>query len=203
MTQTDLDREKLEKAETDRANILSRVIEYRNIYNEDKTNDYPFFLYIGSIMDLLESHNGGCLTEWGLKSLQLDISPFIARIQTGEPKLSQKDLIKFCLNQINSYAVSVLIKGMIDYSKEEPKFFEVNKLPEFIVNDFTEIADKLEKLIPVLKQVLDIYTKYIEGKYIKIFTEEKNNGFKKPIFDDAIKIKSSLPNSIKNAKEMK
>jgi hypothetical protein len=203
MTQTDLDREKLEKAETDRAKFLSRAIEYRNIYNEDKTNDYPFFLYIGSLMDLLESHNGGCLTELGLQSLKIDISPFIAKIQTGDPKLSQKDLIKFCLNQVNSYAVAVLIKGMIEYSKEEPKFFEVNKFPEYVANDFTEIAERLDKLIPILKQVLDIYTKYIDGKYIKIFTEEKNKGFIKPIFDDAIKVKSSIPASLKNAKEMK
>lgn len=203
MTQTDIDREKLEKAETDRTRFYADIVLNRTLYNEDKTNDYTFFLYIAAIMNYIESHNGGCLTELGLQSLKIDISPFIAKIQTGDPKLSQKDLIKFCLNQVNCYAVAILIKGMIEYSKEEPKFFEVNKFPEYVVNDFTEIAERLDRLLPILKQVLDIYTKYINGKYIKIFTEEKNKGFIKPIFDDAIKVKSSLPNSLKDAKEMK
>jgi hypothetical protein len=203
MTQTDIDREKLEKAETDRTRFYADIVLNRTLYNEDKTNDYTFFLYIASLMNYIESHNGGCLTELGLQSLRIDISPFIARIQAGDPKLSQKDLIKFCLNQVNSYAVAILIKGMIEYSKEEPKFFEVNNFPEYVVNDFTEIAERLDKLLPILKQVLDIYTKYINGKYIKIFTEEKNKGFVKPIFDDAIRVKSNLPASLKDAKEMK
>jgi hypothetical protein len=203
MTQTDLDREKLEKAKTDRANFLTKIVEYRSIYNEDKTNDYPFFIYIASIMNYIESHNGGCLTELGLQSLLLDISPFIAKIQTGEPKLPQKDLVRFCLNQVNSFAVTVLIKGMIEYSKEDLKFFETNDLPEFIKTDFAEIEEKVNKLMPILKQVLDIYTKYLDGKYIKIFNEEKNKGFIKPIFDDAIKVKTDLPTGLKEAKEMK
>jgi hypothetical protein len=57
--------------------------------------------------------------------------------------------------------------------------------------------------MPILKQVLDIYTKYLDGKYIKIFNEEKNKGFIKPIFDDAIKVKTDLPTGLKEAKEMK
>lgn len=201
---TDLDRELIEKANEYKEHFRSDMIKYREIYLENETNDYPFFLYIASIMNFVEYHNKGCLTEWGMKSLELDISPYIKQIQTGDPKLSQKDLIRFLLNLLNSYAISFLVKGLVEFSKEEPKkFFELNEFPTLVIEDFDKINTKVEELIPNLKKVLDIYTPMLEGKYKRIFLEEKSKGFYKPIFDpNALKItKNRFPTDLANARE--
>jgi hypothetical protein len=183
---------------------MSDMVKYRVIYMENETNDYPFFLYLASIMNFVEYHNKGCLTEWGMKSLEIDISPFIRQIQTGEPKLSQKDLVRFLLNLLNSYASSFLAKGLFEFSKEEPKkFFELNEFPTLVREDFEKLNEKAEDLIPKLKNVLDTYTPMLEGKYKRVFLEEKTKGFYKPIFDpNALKIRTNrFPTDLENARE--
>ena len=110
---TELDKELLEKANAKKEKYITDMVKYREIYSQDETNDFPFFLYLASMMNFVEYHNGGCLTEWGMKSLELDISPYIAQIQSGNPKLEQKDLVKFLLNLLNSYATAFLAKGLM------------------------------------------------------------------------------------------
>ena len=203
---TDLDRELIEKADEYKERFMSDMVKYRAIYMENETNDYPFFLYLASIMNFVEYHNKGCLTEWGMKSLELDVSPFIAQIKTGEPKLTQKDLVRFLLNLLNSYASSFLAKGLFEFSKEEPKaFFQLNDFPTLVREDFQKLNEKAENLIPKLKNVLDTYTPMLEGKYKKVFLEEKTKGFYKPIFDpNALKIRTNrFPTDLENARECK
>ena len=203
---TDLDRELIEKADEYKERFMSDMVKYRAIYMENETNDYPFFLYLASIMNFVEYHNKGCLTEWGMKSLELDVSPFIRQIQTGEPKLTQKDLVRFLLNLLNSYASSFLAKGLFEFSKEEPKaFFQLNDFPTLVREDFEKLNEKAENLIPKLKNVLDTYTPMLEGKYKKVFLEEKTKGFYKPIFDpNALKIRTNrFPTDLENARECK
>lgn len=203
---TDLDRELIEKADEYKERFMSDMVKYRAIYMENETNDYPFFLYLASIMNFVEYHNKGCLTEWGMKSLELDVSPFIAQIKTGEPKLTQKDLVRFLLNLLNSYASSFLAKGLFEFSKEEPKaFFQLNDFPTLVREDFEKLNEKAENLIPKLKNVLDTYTPMLEGKYKKVFLEEKTKGFYKPIFDpNALKIRTNrFPTDLENARECK
>jgi hypothetical protein len=203
---TDLDRELIEKADEYKERFMSDMVKYRVIYMENETNDYPFFLYLASIMNFVEYHNKGCLTEWGMKSLELDISPFIAQIQTGDQKLSQKDLVKFLLNLLNSYATTFLVKGLFEFSKEEPKaFFQLNDFPTLVREDFEKLNEKAEDLIPKLKNVLDTYTPMLEGKYKRVFLEEKTKGFYKPIFDpNALKIRTNrFPTDLENARECK
>ena len=130
---TELDKELIEKSNAKKQEFITEMIKYRAIYMEDETNDYPLFLYIASIMNFVEYHNGGCLTEWGMKSLTLDISPYIRQLQTGDPKLEQKDFVRLLLNLLNSYATSVLTKGLFEFSREAPdKFFEANEFPSAI-----------------------------------------------------------------------
>lgn len=200
---TEADKKLTEEALANKEVFRSKMFEYGALWKLDETNDYPFFLYLGSIMDFIEYHNKGCLTELGTASLKVDISSFINSL-TNQQKVTQKELVRFLLNIINSYAVSVLCKGMIEYSKEEPKFFETNDFPAFMVDDFEKINLKLETIIPTLKKALDNYTKSIDGKYIKIFNEEKVKGFVKPLFEfDGVKVKSRMPANLVNAKEMK
>jgi hypothetical protein len=157
-------------------------------------------------MNFVEYHNGGCLTEWGMKSLELDISPYIKQLQTGDPKMTQKDLVRFLLNLLNSYASSFLAKGLFEFCKEDPdKFFELNEFPTLIREDFEKLNAKAEVVIPKLKQVLDTYTPSLEGKYKRFFLEEKTKGFVKPIFDpNALKINTKgFPTDLEKAIELK
>jgi len=202
---TDADKKLTETALADKEQYKSQMLEYRALWKQDETNDYPFFLFIASVLNFIEYHNKGCLTELGMLSLKVDISGFINNLMNNQ-KVTQKELVKFLLNILNSYAVCILCKGMIEFSKEEPKFFEINDFPDFMVEnkDFEKISLKLDTIIPALKKALDTYTTSVEGKYIKIFNEEKVKGFVKPIFEfDGVKIRSGIPNNISNARECK
>lgn len=203
---TELDVELLEKSKAKREQYLTDMIKFKALTDLDEKNDYPFFLYLASIMNFIEYHNGGCLTELGMKSLELDISPFIRQLQTEEQKLSQKDLVRLLLNLLNSYATSFLAKGLFEFSKEESdKFFAVNEFPSTIRDDFEKLESRVSIIIPKLKEILDFYCPNLEGKYKTIFLEEKTKGFIKPIFEaSAIKIKTNqFPSDLANAKECK
>lgn len=203
---TEIDKQLLESANSYKQTFTSDMITYKNLYAEDETNDYYYFLYLASIMNFVEFHNRGCLTEWGMKSISLNISPYIQQLQTGETKLTQKDLVRFLLNLLNSYAVTYLCKGLFEFCKEdEAKFFELNDFPLSVREDFEKLNAKADILLPKLKQVLDGYTPTLEGKYKRTFLEEKTKGFIKPIFDpNALKIsKNKFPTDLANARECK
>jgi len=203
---TNIDVELIEKANAKKEQFISDMVKYKVLTDLDGSNDYPFFLYLASIMNFVEYHNGGCLTEWGMKSLELDISPYIRQLQTGEPKLAQKDLVRFLLNLLNSYAVTFLIKGLFEIAKEEPdKFFASNEFPSAIKDDFDKLEIRASSVLNNLKAILDAYCPSLEGKYKTIFLEEKTKGFIKPIFEaNAVKIKSNtFPSDLANAKECK
>lgn len=200
---TDEDKLLLETAETKKDKFTKEINQNRTLWIHNENNDYPFFLYLASILNFSEYHNEGCLTELGMKSLAIDVSPYITRLQTGEPKLSQKDLVRFLLNLLNSYATSFLAKGLFEFSKEQENYFDT--YPSIVKDDAPKIVEKLDKLLPILKQVLDTYTPMLDKKYQTIFLQEKTKGFYKPIFDpNALKIKSGgLPSNLSNAKECK
>jgi len=203
---TTIDVELIEKANAKKEQFISDMVKYKVLTDLDDSNDYPFFLYLASIMNFVEYHNGGCLTEWGMKSLELDISPYIRQLQTGEPKLAQKDLVRFLLNLLNSYAVTFLVKGLFEIAKEEPdKFFTSNEFPSSIKDDFNKLEVRASNVLNNLKAILDAYCPSLEGKYKTIFLEEKTKGFIKPIFEaNAVKIKSNtFPSDLANAKECK
>jgi hypothetical protein len=203
---TELDRELIEKVNAKKEQFISDMVKYKVLTDLDDSNDYPFFLYLASIMNFVEHHNGGCLTEWGMKSLELDISPYIKQLQTGEPKLAQKDLVRFLLNLLNSYATSFLVKGLFELAKEEPdKFFVLNEFPSSIKDDFDKLEVRASSAIDNLKKILDSYCPCLEGKYKTVFLEEKTKGFHKPIFEaNAVKISTnSFPSNLSNARECK
>jgi uncharacterized membrane protein YwzB len=202
---TETDKGITARAEAERKLYKDKLVEQRSLWIADTTNDYTLFIYMASLLDYIEWHNGGCLTELGLSSLKIDISPYIHSIKTGEPKLTQKNLLRLLLNILNSYAVSVLFQGMIEFSKETATFFEMNDFPTAIIDDkdFEVISAKLDEIIPKLKEFLDGWTKSLDAKYVKAFNEEKNKGFKKPLFqEERIRI-GKLPSSLAEAKECK
>lgn len=200
----DINKQIKEQFETRRDTYKIEMIKYKALYDENHTNDYYLFLYLGSIMNYIECHNDGCLTTLGMKSLELDISYIIKDLNTEGKKLDQKDLVRLSLNVLASYAICVLICGMISFSKEVPAFFEVNLFPSGISDDFDMLQEKASKMIPLLKNILDVYTPKLDNKHRKYFNEEKGKGFVKRIFDEsAIRLGSiGMPSSVANAKPM-
>lgn len=199
----ELDKELIDKANECKEYFRDEMVKYRMIFLDDVSNDYPYFLYLASIMNFVEYHNKGCLTEFGMKSLELDISSYIRKLNSGEV-LGQKDLVRFLLNLLNSYATTFLSKGLFEVCKEDSeKFFEVNDFPTLVRDDFDLLNIKAEELLPKLKNVLDNTTPLLEGKYKRIFLEEKSKGFYKPIFDpNALKIQTNrFPTELANARE--
>jgi uncharacterized protein Usg len=166
-------------------NTLSDMLMFKIICDGNKENGYTFFLYLASIMNFAENNNGGCLSEEGVKSLRLNVLPYVDKLKTGKPKLlTQKELVSFLLNVLNSYYVSLLaIKLFKFYNENETQFLQLYNFPSDVVKDFKYLEENIEKQIPTLKRFLDAWSEFLDGKYIKIFNEEKTKGFHKHIFD--------------------
>jgi hypothetical protein len=82
-------------------NCLSDMLMFKIICDGNRDNDYTFFLYLASIMNFAENNNGGCLTEEGIKSLRVNVLPYTKKLMS-ESKLTQKELLSFLLNTLNS-----------------------------------------------------------------------------------------------------
>jgi hypothetical protein len=195
----------LEKGNEKKTSFLNKLVEFRIQYHEDKTNDYYLFLYLASILNYIEWHNGGCLSEVGMMSLNVNISKTLYKLINLDVsnKIDQQELVRFCLNLLNSYAVCILCKSMIQLSKEEDGFFITNEFPDVIRSEFDELTQRATELIPTLKSLLDTYTNYINEEHKKIFNLQKNNGFFKQIFSaESVKISNGL-SGVENARECK
>jgi len=185
--------------------LLDRVVEYKNLTDKDLTNDYYFIQYLGTILDFIERDHTGCLTELGRMSLAVNVAPIYQKFVEGKEKVTQKELVKFCLYMTNSYAVCVLFKGMVEIFKEAPlNFMEANPLPNYILDDLCKFEDRVFELVGKFKKIMDGYSQSLEGKYRTIYNEEKHKGFVKQIFSVQV-INQSIfkPTDIENAKEYK
>jgi hypothetical protein len=192
------------KFDETRTNFLNKLVEYRIQYNEDKSNDYFLFLYLASILNYNEAHNGGCLTEVGMMSLQVNIARTLSKLIEKDlnNKIDQQELVRFCLNLLNSYTVCILSKGMFEIAKEEEGFFNAYEFPDTIRSEFDELNKTVTELLPTLKTLLDTYTVYMNAEHKKIFNLQKNNGFYKQIFN-ASSCKIGGMSGVENAVECK
>jgi hypothetical protein len=166
-------------------NSESDMLMFKIICDGNKDNDYTFFLYLASIMNFAENNNGGCITEEGIKSLRINVMPYVNKLTTGKPKLlTQKELVSLLLNTLNSYYISLLaIKLFSFYNNKRTEFLQLYNFPSDVVKDFEYLEEKIETQTPILKRFLDAWTEFLDSKYIKIFNEEKTKGFYKHIFD--------------------
>jgi hypothetical protein len=185
-----------------KTSFLNKLVEYRIQYNEDHSNDYFLFLYLASFLNYIEWHNGGCLSEVGMMSLNVNIAGTLHKLINLDVnnKIDQKELVRFCLNLLNSYAVCVLSKGMFELSKEVDGFFITNEFPDVIRAEFGDLNQKTTELIPSLKKLLDTYTVYMNDEHKTVFNLQKNNVFFKQIFSaESVKISNGL-SAVENAR---
>jgi hypothetical protein len=196
----------LEQLQEKKEKFLIELVESRIMYLEDTENDYFLFIYLATILNFVEAHNGGCLSEVGMMSLKVNISSVLDKFVSADTnnKVTQEELVRTSLNLLNSYAVCVLTKGMFEIAKEnEEGFFKLNEFPIPVREDFDMLNNKVTDLMPKLKLFLDVYTPHLDKEHKKIFTQEKNNGFFKQIFNaEAVKTNGGLK-GVENAIEMK
>lgn len=195
----------LEQLQEKKKKFLTEMVESRIMYLEDTENDYFLFIYLATILNFVESHNGGCLSEVGMMSLKVNISSVLDKFVKCDinNKVTQEELVRTSLNLLNSYAVCILTKGMFEIAKEnEEGFFRLNEFPIPVKEDFEMLNNKATDMIPKLKLFLDVYTPCMDAEHKKIFTQEKNNGFFKQIFN-AEAVKMNGLKGVENAIEMK
>jgi hypothetical protein len=207
MEQTDHDKKLMDDNLTLKNKFLTEMVRFRELNEKDLTNDYYFIQYMASILNFAEYHNDGCLTKVGMQCLELDVNPINDKIKVAmenKTDLPQKDLVRFCLYILNSYATSILIMGLFELAQTETIYKD--SFPEAIVKDFEKSNDRVVSLVPKFKDLLDTYSNLLKDKYRTIFNEEKVNGFVKPIFNktiEGIQVGNSRPNDVVDAKEMK
>jgi hypothetical protein len=188
--------------------LIARIVEFRLLYENDKTNDFYLIQYLASVLDYIEREHTGFLTDLGRKSLSIDIGDIHKRMMEcveRNIKIAQKDLVRFCLYMTNAYAVAVMFKGMSEVSLEPNSvFFENHPLPELIINDVKDLSLKSDDLIHQFKSIMDKYSQLLEGKYRTIYNEEKHKGFVKQIFSSYhIEKGSGMPKNLQDARECK
>ena len=164
-----------------KTHFFNTMVSYKSKFDINEMNDYPFFLLIGAMLNFVDYGDGGVLTADCIKSLETDINPYILQIQKGNPKLSQNDLVKFCLNIINSYGVCLLFNDLYLSYLEDPVFFyDFYEFPDTIKKDFTKLSQRCSEVTPILKSIIDLYTPLLDGRYKTKFLKKKNKGFIKP-----------------------
>ncbi len=189
--------------------LIDKMIEFRNLYERDKSNDFYLIQYIASILDYIEREHTGFMSDLGRQTLSINVGEIHKRLVTAAEdenvkKLPQKDLVRFCLYMTDAYACCVMFNGMVDTAIEIPTFLDLHHFPEYIMDDLIDLQKKVEQLIGQFKSIMDKYSQYLEGKYRTIFNDEKHKGFVKPIFNSYhINTGNGLPKGLAEAKECK
>ena len=195
--------------EKEKEEYIRKMMEFKLLYQRDKTNDYYLLLYISSILDYTERRAKGCITDKGRALLNHNVNIYIDKIKDcivdgkyDNDKIKkapiQKDITRLTLYMVISYALCFLMKGMSDVANE-PESVLLDDFPDEFKGDFEELGEKSVNLIPKFKQILDHYTTLLKGEYRKIFMEERNAGFVKPIFATVTTQTNSRPESLKDA----
>jgi hypothetical protein len=190
--------------------FIEKIITLRILYDRDETNDFYLLQYMASILDYVERKSGGFLTSLGWKTMEINIQYIYGildeNLKNGDKTLPQKDLTRFCLYMTNCFAITVLLKGMIEIAFEENSEFLVNNpLPTLVVDDLKVLSEKCTTLIPQFKSIMDKYSLHLKDKYRSIYNQAKHRGFVKQLFNTQ-RIETGgvyKPSEIMNARECK
>lgn len=195
--------------EEEKNEYIRKMMEFKLLYDRDKSNDYYLLLYISSILDYTERRSKGCITDKGRALLNHNVNLYIDKIKDcivdgkyDDNKIKkapiQKDITRLTLYMVISYALCFLMKGMSDVANESESVL-LDDFPDEFKSDFQEIGEKSVELIPKFKQILDHYTTLLKGEYRKVFMEERNAGFNKQIFATVTTQSNSRPENLKDA----
>lgn len=160
-------------------NMIYKISEYRMLVEDNLDNDYNFILYLAHILKCIETKHE-FITKFAIKSLQFNISPTLCKFrdEDSSEKVSQRELLHFCLYMTNCNKICDKMLNKISlYKQDKAGFKKQNKLPDCVLDDFIRFEDKINILGPIYKKVAETYDTCLQGKYQSLYNNNKNASF--------------------------
>jgi hypothetical protein len=178
-------------------NMLYKICENRLLSQDNLDNDYYFIRYLAcilkyigrnyknsiTVLDLkyIECKNKNSITDFGLKSVEFDVgyiyTKFVNKSQQEE-KVTQNELIKFCLYMSNANKICEKMKDVITLYKRDKNTFRLHsKLPDCVLNDFISFEDRIHNLSPLFNKIADGYSDSLSPKHTSIYNQKKTISF--------------------------
>ena len=161
-------------------NILYKISEYRllteySLLSED--SDYFFIQYLAYILTYIERD---CITDFGFKTVEFNIKPIIDKFkgECTKEKVTQNDLINFCLYTSNSNKICKIFLSKISLYKLDKDVFRNNsKLPDCVLDDFIRFEDRIYNLSIIFNKVLESYSPFLGTKHKIMYNKDKHRSF--------------------------
>lgn len=158
-------------------NILYKIFEYRLLFEDSLDSDYFLIKYLAYILIYIERE---CITDFGLKSVEFNIKPIVEKFRGKytKEKVTQKDLIYFCLYMSNSNKIcnNFLIKISL-YKQNKDGFKNDSKLPDCVLDDFIKFENRIYNLSTMFNKVLESYSDCLGPKHKSIYNTDKHRSF--------------------------
>jgi len=164
-------------------NIILNIKQYRNLVEQDMTNDffvYPFLNLISKIFD-----DKGILTDKGLSVLHYDISDLMNKVMDETKSApAKKDRTRACLYFTIIFNIATVVCGFIESLSDGEE--ETKKYLEYIDDDlldfFKKVKDRAVAVIPISEAILKQELPKMDDKYSHFFDEGKRDCFTKELF---------------------
>lgn len=162
-------------------NMLYKISEYRLLSEDNLDNDYYFIRYLAYILKYIERKNQNSITDFGLKSVEFNVSciytKFVNKSQQEE-KVTQNELIKFCLYMFNANKICEQMKNVIILYKQDKNGFRKNsKLPDCVLDDFIRFEDRIHNLSIMFNKIADGYSDSLSPKHASLYNQQKTLSF--------------------------
>lgn len=162
-------------------NMLYKISEYRLLSEDNLDNDYYFIRYLAYILKYIERKNQNSITDFGLKSVEFNVSciytKFVNKSQQEE-KVTQNELIKFCLYMFNANKICEKMKNVIILYKQDKNGFRKNsKLPDCVLDDFIRFEDRIHNLSIMFNKIADGYSDSLSPKHASLYNQQKTISF--------------------------
>ena len=162
-------------------NMIYKICENRLLAVGNLDNDYYFIRYLAYILKYIERKNNNRITDFGLKSVEFDVAyiytKFVNKSQQEE-KVTQNELIKFCLYMYNANIICEKIKDVITLYKQDQNGFRKNsKLPDCVLDDFIRFEDRIHNLSIMFNKIADGYSVCLGSKHTSVYNQLKSRSF--------------------------
>ena len=161
-------------------NMLYKIFQRRLLTEDNIDNDYYFIRYLAYILKYTERKNYNRITYFGLKSIELNIMPIYTKLvnEFQEEKVTQNELIKFCLYMSNANKICEEMKNVITLYKQDKNGFRQNsKLPDCVLYDFIRFEDRIYKLSIMFNKIAEEYSDCLGTKHKYIYNQDKTISF--------------------------
>lgn len=162
-------------------NMLYKICENRLLSQDNLDNDYYFIRYLGYVLKYVERKNQNSITDFGLKSLELNITAIYTKFvneSQEEEKVTQKELIKFCLYMSNANKICEKMENIIALYKQDKNTFTRNsKLPDCVLNDFIRFEDRIHNLAIMFNKIADGYSDSLGSKHKTVYNKKQTLSF--------------------------